>query len=172
MAPSSPTDASTRKPSHLHVVTDGIHKSDTHNHIRARRLSVRRLSTHSVSDDWAPAAEMDQSMRRMSTRSLSDDWAPATEMDQDSVFHREPSVERPEDICKLSDDKWDPDDVCWGDDTASDAEPANANEYHAASAEWTDENDALLQLLDINYADTPSDLEDEAAFLASLCESL
>ena len=134
---------------------------------------MRRLSTHSVSDDWAPATQMDQSMRRMSTRSLFDDWAPATETDQDSGFHREPSVECPEDICKLSDDKWDPDDVCWTDDTAGDAEPADANEYHAASADWwTDENDVLLQLLDINNADTPSDLADDAAFLASFGESL
>jgi len=141
MAPSSPTNASTRKPSHLHVITDGIHKSDAHNDIRARSLSVRRLSMHN-------------------------DWAPATAVDQDSVFHREPSVECPEDICKLSDDKWDPDDVCWGDDTAGDAEPANANEYHLASPECTDENHALLQLLDINNADTSSDLQDDAAFLA------
>jgi len=161
MAPSSPTNAPPRKPSHLPVISDGIHKSDAHNHVRARRSSVRRLSTHSVSDDWAPATEMDQSMRR---QSLSVDWAPATAMDQDSVLHREPSyVECPEDICKLSDDNWDPSEVCWSDDAAGDAEPANSNEFHAASAECTDENDALLQLLDINYAAPSSDLQDDAA---------
>ncbi|KAJ1476973.1 hypothetical protein T484DRAFT_3641938 [Baffinella frigidus] len=151
MAPSSPTkNASTRKPSHLNVSIDGIHKSDAHNHIRAM------LSPHGFSDEWAPA----------------------TEMDQDSVIHRLPSVECPEEICKVGDDEWDLDEACWSNDdgcaSANESAPANANEYPLEGRaspcdnvwdedfESTDENAELLQLLETNIAAPASVIEDAA----------
>ncbi|KAJ1484492.1 hypothetical protein T484DRAFT_1746558 [Baffinella frigidus] len=158
MAPSSPTNnSSTRKPSHLNVIIDGIHKRDAHNHVRTWRMSA-----HGFSNEWA---------------------APATEMGQDSVLHRLPSVACPEDICKLSDDEWDLDEACWSEDdgcasadeSADETAPANANEYpleeiaspcenvwtEADDFECTDENSELLQLLEINTA-APNDIEDAA----------
>eukprot|EP00290_Baffinella_frigidus_P018907 CAMPEP_0180205714 /NCGR_PEP_ID=MMETSP0987-20121128/9150_1 /TAXON_ID=697907 /ORGANISM="non described non described, Strain CCMP2293" /LENGTH=167 /DNA_ID=CAMNT_0022161405 /DNA_START=56 /DNA_END=556 /DNA_ORIENTATION=- len=88
MAPSSPTDAATRKPSHLNLVIDGIRKKDAEIRpkILARRLSSADTSTMERSAPSSPGASNIEA------------WAPVTEMD-------EGSVERPEDICGL--DEWD-----------------------------------------------------------------
>ncbi|KAJ1475632.1 hypothetical protein T484DRAFT_1909344 [Baffinella frigidus] len=164
MAPSSPTNnASTRKPSHLNVTIDGIHKSDTRNHIRAMRLSP-----HGFSDEWAPATEMGQDSGSTLDQHLS-------------------SVECPEDICKLSDDEWDLDEACWSEDdgcastneSADDTSPANGTDYsledtaspcenvwdEADDFECPDENAELLQLLGIDPA-ASSDIEDAACMWA------
>ncbi|KAJ1473391.1 hypothetical protein T484DRAFT_1913132 [Baffinella frigidus] len=88
MAPSSPTDAATRKPSHLNLVIDGIRKKDAEIRpkILARRLSSADTSTMERSAPSSPGA------------SKIEVWAPVTDMD-------EGSVERPEGFCGL--DEWD-----------------------------------------------------------------
>jgi hypothetical protein len=88
MAPSSPTDAATRKPSHLNLIIDGIRKKDAEIRptIRARRHSSQETS---AMERFAPSSPVASNIEA---------WAPVTEMD-------EGSVERPEDICIC--DEWD-----------------------------------------------------------------
>ena len=74
MAPSSPPNAAARKPSHLSVITDAIHKKDGEmpTHIRARQMSAPTVITH---DAWAIGLDEDTVERPEDLCELSgDDW--------------------------------------------------------------------------------------------------
>jgi hypothetical protein len=162
MAPSSPTNAPTRKPPHLNVIHEGIFKKDSEirPHISARQRTVP-LATNVHDEGWSNLPSADASN--------TPEWA--TGMDEDSI-------ERPEDICELSGDEWDLEEAGWSDidcgaaeKTApvdyiqiGDATPADENVWNEAEAsERTDQIDDLLHLLENDTAAPSSDIGDDAA---------
>ncbi|KAJ1479787.1 hypothetical protein T484DRAFT_2022929 [Baffinella frigidus] len=144
---SSPADAATRKPSHLHVIVDGIRKRDEE--FRPRILA--RLSAHSVDDE---TFAMEQSAPSSPGASNIGAWAPATEKDKGSV-------ERPEDICICDD--WDLEEAMIQLEDAGEI-VWNGTEERAR----TDDIGCLLLLLDDNAAPS-SDVEDAAGLWWSPC---
>ncbi|KAJ1472827.1 hypothetical protein T484DRAFT_2025545 [Baffinella frigidus] len=149
MAPSSPTNAPMRR--HHTVIIDGIHKKDSHHiHISARGLSAKMPANETTA--------MAQCAPSSPGASNTDEWV----MDEERV-------ERPEDICELSDDEWDLEEaVCSADDyETAPADYIHLDESAFVSANvWKEaeecDNSEFLQFLDYNAAPS-SDLEDDAA---------
>jgi hypothetical protein len=149
MAPSSPTDAATRKPSHLNVITT-IHKKESYvrPHIHARLPSVE-------------SSDLEQS-------------APSSPSESNIDALDENSVELPEDICGL--EQWDFEEEGWIADQCTAAEetaPASDiqlrenvwNENEAGGCERTDKISFLIHFLEDNeapFSDSDSDFEDDS----------
>ena len=162
MAPSSPINVPTRKPSHLNVIHDGIFKKDSQirPHVSDRQLTVP-LAANVHDETWSSLL--------CAHASNTDEWA--TEMDEDSI-------ERPEEICELSGDDWDLEEAGWSVmnyTAANETTPANYSQLWEATSEgeniWNEaeecdrngQNDDLLQLLEDVTAAPSSDVEDDVA---------
>ena len=159
MAPSSPTNAPTRKPPHLNVIHEGIFKKDSEirPHISARQRTVP-LATNVHDEGWSNLPSADASN--------TPEWA--TGMDEDSI-------ERPEDICELSGDDWNLEEAGWSVMNYTDADETAPPNYILLSSEgenvWSEaeecerngQNDDFLQLLEYDNASPSSDVEDDAA---------
>ncbi|KAJ1469744.1 hypothetical protein T484DRAFT_1918764 [Baffinella frigidus] len=159
MAPSSYTSA---------AIIDGIDKKEFFceiRHHKTRRLSLPAYLTASVDDKTFAMEQYAPSSPRASYNYV---WAPATEMDEDSV-------ERPEDICQLSNGEWDLEAVWSADECAAaegtapandihleDAAHAGKNVWHEAGYFERTESDDLRKLLE-GTAAPPSDVADDAA---------
>ena len=126
---------STRKPSHLHAITDGIHKKDA----EIRTHNARRFSAPSILTDQPMAAKRWQP----SAAIVWDDTSPGFVLQPASSSPRASSttlwevhmegVDRPEDLCDLSNNEWVPEDAGSSADVGHpDGARWSADEYNAA----------------------------------------
>mgnify|MGYP000854011686 CR=1 FL=1 len=105
MVASSPQHAATCKPSHLHVIMDGIHKKDSEipTHIDTRR---RNAHAFDPAEEHESASNYRTAPSSPEAPTCCDAWGPGVDIDDSDVA-------RPEDICDLGCGEWELDDVEW-----------------------------------------------------------